>query len=266
VRLGRDTRVLITGASRGIGRATAEQFAARGCVLGLVARSGNELEQLADELTPRAAGVTVLTADIADADEISKAISNFVDRSGGLDVLVANAGVAYYGSFGEYPIEEAEQMTRVNWMGTVYTVAAALPHMRARRGGRIVVVSSAAGHRAFPQAAVYGATKFAQRGFLEALHHELAGTGIAVTGVYPGAIETSLHDHARTHDRVPEWRQRGVPASVVGQAIVEGVEKDRRAVFVPGNTRLLSVLHGISPKLADRMLRRVAGRAAAPAD
>jgi short-subunit dehydrogenase len=265
VELGAETRVLVTGASRGIGRATAEQFAARGCAIGLVARNAQELEQLAQELGSKAASVQVLTADIADADQIGAAIARFVEESGGLDVLVANAGIAYYGFFRDSALEEAEQMTRVNWIGTIYTVAAALPHMLQRGSGRIVIVSSAAGHRAFPQAAVYGATKFAQRGFLEALHHELAGTGVGVTGVYPGSIETHLHDHARAHDRVPDWRQAGIPPARVAEAIVDGVDKDKRAVFVPRITRLLSLAHGISPKLADRLVRRVAGRSAAPA-
>jgi short-subunit dehydrogenase len=257
--------VLVTGASRGIGRATAEQFAARGCVLGLVARNTEELERLGSELDSRAADVQVLTADIAEADQIRDAIRSFVEHSGGLDVLVANAGIAYYGPFRDSTLEEAEQMTRVNWIGTLYTVAAALPHMLERASGRIVIVSSAAGHRAFPQAAVYGATKFAQRGFLEALHHELAGTGIGVTGVYPGSIETHLHDHARANDRVPDWRQAGIPPVRVAEAIVEGVEEDKRAVFVPRFTRLLGLAHGISPRLADRLVRRAVGRSAAPA-
>jgi short-subunit dehydrogenase len=265
VKLGRDTRVLITGASRGIGRATAERFATRECTLGLVARSTEELEQLADELRPRAAAVSALTADVAEADQISRAISSFVEQSGGLDVLVANAGIGYYGPFRDSPLEEAERMTRVNWMGTIFTVAAALPHLIDRASGRIVIVSSAAGHRSFPQAAVYGGTKFAQRGFLEALHHELSGTGVGVTGVYPGSIETNFHDHAREHGRLPEWRRPGIPPARVAEAIVDGVERDSRAVFVPRNTRLLGILHGISPRLADRFLRRVAGRSAAPA-
>ena len=263
--VGSDTRVLVTGASRGIGRATAEAFAARGCTLGLVSRSKDELEELGRELTGRTREIHVLPADIADEEQITKAIADFVDRTGGLDVLIANAGIAFYGPFRESPLQEAERMTRINWIGTLFTVAAALPHMVERATGRIVIVSSVAGHHSFPQAAVYGATKFAQRGFLEALHHELAGTGIGVTGVYPGSIETNLHDHAREHGRVPDWRQKGIAPERVAEALLEGVEKDRRAVFVPRATRLLGLVHGISPKLADRLVRRTLGRAAAPA-
>jgi short-subunit dehydrogenase len=267
VQLGPHTRVLITGASRGIGRATAERFAARGCAVGLVARSKEELERLAAELGPQAAAVHPLSADVTDADQIAGAVSSFIEQSGGLDVLVANAGIAYYGPFRDLPLEEAERMTHVNWLGTVWTVAAALPHMLDRAGGRIVIVSSAAGYRAFPWAAVYGATKFAQRGFLEALRHELSGTGVGVTGVYPGQVETHLHDDDRTHNRMPDWyRPRvAIPPSRVAGEIVKAVERQKRAVFVPPITRVLGIVHGLSPALADRMLRRMMGGTAAPA-
>jgi short-subunit dehydrogenase len=267
VELGPDTRVLVTGASRGIGRATAEAFAARGCTVGLVARGAEELEQLAGELRRRGVAAYVAAADVGDREQMEAAVSRFIEEAGGLDVLVANAGIAYYGPFRDLPVAEAERMTRINWLGTVHSVAAALPHMLDRAKGHIVIVSSAAGHRSFPSAAVYGATKFAQRGFLEALRHELSGTGVGVTGVYPGEVETHLHDDDRAHQRMPEWYRPGaaITPSRVASAIVEAVEHSKRAVFVPPVTRILGIMHGISPSLSDRLLRLMMGRTAAPA-
>ena len=163
------TRVLVTGGSRGIGAALARAFAARGCTLGLVARSAGELERFASELPGD--GHRALAADVGEAASIERAVEAF----GELDVVVANAGIAHYLHFDEMPLELVEELTRVNWFGTVHTVRAALPRLLARGRGHIVVVSSGAGVRAFPQAAVYGATKAAQRGFAEALRHELAG-------------------------------------------------------------------------------------------
>jgi NADP-dependent 3-hydroxy acid dehydrogenase YdfG len=159
-------------------------------------------------------------------------------------------------------------MTRVNWLGTVYTVGAALPEMLDRASGWIVVVSSAAAHRSFPSAAVYGATKAAQNGFLHALRHELSGTGIGVTGVYPGEVKTHLHDDDRSHARMPDWYRAGaaIAPSRVASEIVAAVERERAAVYVPPVTRLLRIAHGLSPKLADRMLRVIMNRSAAPAD
>jgi short-subunit dehydrogenase len=242
VQIGPGTRVLVTGASRGIGAAVADAFASRGCEVGRVSRSGE------------------LAADVADPDSIAAA----VERFGPVDVLVANAGIAHYLPFKDMPLSNVEDLTRVNWMGTVHTVRAALPGMLERRGGQIAIVSSGAGLRSFPNAAVYGATKSAQRGFGEALRHELKGTGVGLTMVYPGQIASSLHDHER--ERMPSWYKPGrtSPPEPLAEAIVEGVEKGSREVFYPRNVRLLRIVHGLDPRLADVLLRRIMDRSAAP--
>ena len=256
--LGAGTRVLVTGASRGIGEAIARAFAARGCTLGLVARSRERLDQLAASLP--GTGHRALEGDVAEAASIGAAVREF----GKVDVLVANAGVTHYMPFAELPLEKAEEMDRVNWLGTLYTVKAALPGMLERRRGHIVVISSGGGVRGFPWAAVYNGTKAAQRGFAEALRHELHGTGVSVTTVYPGEIETSLHDHEL--DQMPDWYRvdRRSPAGPLGEKVVEAVERDRREVFYPPVVRLLRVVNGIAPRGADVMLRRILGESAAP--
>jgi short-subunit dehydrogenase len=268
VNVGPQTRVLVTGASRGIGRATAEAFAARGATVGLIARNAEELEELAAELRARGGAAHVHPADVGERGEVERAVAGFLDAAGGLDVVVANAGVAHYGPFRDVPMEEVERMTRVNWLGTVYTIGAALPHLLDRAAGWIVVVSSAAGHRSFPWAAAYGATKAAQHGFAEALRHELSGTGVGITAVYPGEVETSLHDDDRAHERMPDWYRPGaaIAPARVAKEIVAAVDNERSALYVPPITRLLRITHGISPRLSDRMLRAIMGRTAAPAD
>ena len=155
-------------------------------------------------------------------------------------------------------------MTRINWLGTVYTVDATLGHLIDRASGHIVVVSSGAGLRSFPWAAAYGATKSAQRAFAEALRHELSGTGVSVTTVYPGEIATHLHDHEKA--TMPDWYHGGDAAADVDRlaaAILRGVENDRRAVYHPPMIRLLG-LNGIAPRVADAILRRLRGGTAAP--
>ena len=240
--VGRDTRVLVTGGSRGIGAAIADAFEARGCTVGRVSRSGEP------------------AGDVADRESIGRAIDGF----GQVDVLVANAGIAHYLPFTEMPPELIERLTSVNWLGTAYTVQAALPGMLERGRGHIAIVSSGAGIRSFPGAAVYGATKAAQRGFGEALRHELKGTGVGVTMVYPGQIRSSLHEHEK--ERMPDWYKldRAVPAEPLAQGLVEAVEKGRRELFHPSSVRLLRIVHGVRPALADAMLRRVMDRSAAP--
>src|SRR3954451_8097754 len=258
MRVGEGTRVLVTGASRGIGRSVAEAFAYRGATLGLVARNEADLRSLVEELPQ--ADHKILLADVGDRGQMAGCIDAFGD----IDVLVANAGVARYLNFNDLPLDEAERMTRVNWLGTLYTVQPALPRMIERGSGTIVVVSSGAGIRAFPQASVYGGTKAAQLAWARALRHELDGTGVNVTVVMPGEVETHLHDHQR--DQLPEWRQDkyALPARPLGEKIVKAVERNEREVYYPGAIKALRVFQGISPKMADRILRRMRGKAAAP--
>jgi short-subunit dehydrogenase len=269
VKLTPGTRVLVTGASRGIGEAIARAFAARGCTLGLVARSGDQLERLAASLPGE--GHMALEGDVSDTSSIASAVGRF----GEMDVVVVNAGITHYMPFAELPLEKAEQMDRVNWLGTLYTVKAALPGMLERGRGHIVVISSGGGVRGFPQAAVTArgapkgspcqqGTKAAQRGFAEALRHELNGTGVSVTTVYPGEVATSLHDHEL--ERMPAWYRldrRSAPGPL-GEKVVEAVESDRRELFYPPLVRLLRIVNGVAPRGADVMLRRIMGESAAP--
>ena len=250
--------MLVTGASRGIGEAIARAFAKRGATLGLLARRREPLDALAAQL-PGDSHVP-LVADVSDPESVAAAVKEF----GNMDVVVANAGITHYRPFAQLPLDEARHMNDVNWLGTIYTVWAALPGMLERRRGHIVVVSSGGGVRGFPSAAVYNGTKSAQRGFAEALRHELNGTGVSVTTVYPGEIATTLHDHELDH--MPDWYRmdRRAPAGPLGEQIAEAVENDQRELFYPPLVRMLRIANGISPRLGDLVLRRILGRSAAP--
>jgi short-subunit dehydrogenase len=258
------TRAVVTGASRGVGRALCVALARRGARLGLLARGREALEELAAELPEgRGGSHIVLAADIAKRGEVKRALDRFAKRAQGLDLLVANAGVLHYAPFPDQDIDEAEQMVRVNVLGTLYTVKAALPHMLDGARGHIVILSSAAGLRSFPWGAVYGGSKAFDRGFAEALRHELSGTGVSLTTVYPGEFATTILDHQR--DRLPDWRANEAerPVGELVNAILRGIEDDARAVYAPGAVRVLG-LSGIAPRLTDRLLARVRGRTAAP--
>lgn len=262
MRIGPGTRALVTGASRGIGRALAEALARRGASVGLMARSEEELEQLAARLPGTH---HVLVADAGDREAVEAAVRRFVEAAGGLELVVANAGVADYGPFRDMTVEAVERMTRINWLGTVYLAHAVLPRMLERSEGHIVIVSSGAGHRSFPQAAAYGATKAAQRMFGEALRHELGGTGISLTMVYPGEIATDLHAHDK--ETMPAWYRGGEQAVAperLAERVVEGVEHDARGVYYPRLVRVLGAAHGVAPRASDAMLRRLRGTTAAP--
>jgi 3-oxoacyl-[acyl-carrier protein] reductase len=261
MQIGSGTRALVTGASRGIGRAVAVALAERGATVGLAARSTSELEALARALP---GAHHPLTCDVALPASIATAIEDFAEATGGLDLLVANAGVAYYEPIATQSLEKIELMTEVNWLGTVYTVKAALPFLL-DGGGHIVVMSSGAGLRGFPGAAAYSATKAAQRMFAEALRHELSDTGVSVTTVYPGEIRTSLHDHEGT--QMPQWYRGGPNAasaeSLAGR-ILTAIERDSRHLHYRPVVKHMGILNGLSPGIADRVLRRLRGDSAAP--
>ena len=258
--VGAETRAVVTGASRGIGRALSEALAARGATLGLMARGAGGVEALAAELPGEH---VALAADVADRAEVAAAIERFLEAAGGIDLLVANAGIAHYAPFVETDVELAEEMVRVNVLGAIYTLKAGLPPMLDRGRGHVVIVSSGAGLRPFPWAAVYGSTKAAGRALGEALRHELSGTGVGLTTVYPGEVRTDLHAHER--ERMPDWyrSEDAIDAEAVAAAIVDAVEGDRRSAFVPGIVRALGI-NGLAPRLTDRILRTLRGPTAAP--
>ena len=258
MRVGAATRALVTGASRGIGLATAAALRERGASVGMVARGKGELEARAEEL-----GAVALPADVADYESIAGAVEQFAAAAGGIDLLVANAGIVRYAPYAEQPLDDIEQMVRVNVLGTLYSVKAALPHLLDRADGHIVVVSSGAGLRAFPWGAVYGATKAADKNFAEALRHELSGTGVSVTTIYPGEVATEIH--AGRRDRLPDWRssKEELPAELLAGEILAGVEEDRRGVYLPRAVRLLG-LGGLAPRLTDRLVAAARGGSAAP--
>jgi short-subunit dehydrogenase len=260
VRIETGTRAIVTGASRGIGRATARALSARGATVGLLARSRDELDALAADLP---GDHVVLPVDIGRRREVERAVERFVKRTGGIELLVANAGIAHYGPFADVELERTEEMVRINVIGTIYSVRAGLDPMLDAVRGHIVVVSSGAGLRAFPWGAVYGGTKAFEKNFAEALRHELSGTGVSVTTVFPGEIATELHAHER--DRMPDWYKADelLDPARVAEAIVAGVEADRREVVVPGIVRFLG-LNGLVPSVVDRILRTMRGPAAAP--
>jgi 3-oxoacyl-[acyl-carrier protein] reductase len=183
---------LVTGASRGIGAAVARGLAAEGARLVLASRSGGDLGLK---------GALAQPCDVRDPADLESLVSAAVDRFGGLDILVANAGVGAYGSFLDLPPEQMEEMIDVNVKGTLYAVRAALPYLLKSDAADIVTLASEAGRRGLPNEAVYCASKFAQVGFTRALDHELREQGVRCTNVCPGGVAT---DFAMGRGRTPE--------------------------------------------------------------
>ena len=183
-------RVIITGASSGIGMALARHYAGRGAVLGLVARRRNELEQLAAQLASRA---LVYAADVRDAAALQAAAADFIARAGCPDIVIANAGVSV-GTLTEFAVDTAafQDVIDVNLMGMIKTFQPFVAAMRTAGRGTLVGVASVAGYRGLPGAAAYCASKAAAISYLESLRVELAPDGIKVITICPGYIATPM--------------------------------------------------------------------------
>ena len=186
---------LITGASRGIGAATARALAGAGANVALASRSG---------ANPGIDGAFARTCDVRDAASLGAMADATVDHFGGLDILVINAGVGAYGPFLDLSLEDLDEMIEVNVKGALYAVRAALPHLLQSDAADIVTIASEAGRRGLPYEAAYCASKFAQVGLTRALDHELRERGVRCTSVCPGGVAT---DFAMGHGRTPDMPQ-----------------------------------------------------------
>jgi NADP-dependent 3-hydroxy acid dehydrogenase YdfG len=183
---------LITGASRGIGAAIASALSAVGVRLGLASRSGDDLGIRGSVARP---------CDVRDPEALRGMVAATVDRFGGLDILVVNAGVGAYGPILDLPADQLEEMIDVNVKGAIHAVRAALPHLVRSEAAELITIASEAGRRGLPNEAVYCASKFAQVGLTRALDHELRERGVRCTNVCPGGVAT---DFAMGRGRTPD--------------------------------------------------------------
>jgi 3-oxoacyl-[acyl-carrier protein] reductase len=235
---------IVTGASRGIGRAVAVAAAARGARIGLIARSRNDLDAVLAEIGGRGA---IAVADVGDREELIAAITTLEGELGPVDVLVANAGIGAYGAFADVEPDEIERLVRVNVLGTVHAIRAVVPGMISRRRGHIVTIGSIAGRIGSPFEALYSATKFAGVGLTEALVVELEPYGIGVSLVNPGPVTTDF-GAARGHPYDRD-RPKPVPASDVADAVIRAVEGGKHELYVPGWFRQAVVTRHLLPPL-----------------
>ena len=232
------TAALVTGASSGIGAATAVMLAAHGAKVALVARRSDRLEALAGHIHTRGGEALALQGDIGDPAGASAAVGEAVERLGRLDTLVNNAGIMLLGPALEAPLEEWERTVALNVVGTLRVTHAALPHLvraaeESSRGvADLIMVSSTAGRVARPGAAVYALTKSGIAAFAESLRQELLPRRVRVTVVEPGVVDTALVSHLREGIREAARDQvAGIDPLLpddVAEAIAHIVTRDRR--------------------------------------
>jgi len=258
-------RALVTGGSSGIGLATAHRLREAGAEVALLARSHDGLEAATRQL---GGGVRTVSADIADRDELKGAVDEIAESLGGIDLVVAAAANAGFGTFSEQSREDFERTMKVVFEGTVNTVEAALPHLE-QANGSLVIVGSVAGRVPLPGLSAYVAGKHAVRGFVNTLRLELAeqGSGVAVSLVHPGAVDTPFWRHlTSTTGLLPPVPGDTYSADTVAEAVIACLRKPRRETTVGGAGRLQAMLYENARGLAERFLILAARMAQAGAD
>ncbi len=244
--------VIVTGASAGIGRATAARFAREGASLVLAARSRERLARLAERLEQRFGVETlVLRCDVRQRDEVEAMVEAAIASFGRVDVLVNSAGYGLYGRVEDTPAEAFRDLLETNVLGTHHAIRAVLPHMRRQASGHIVNVGSVVGKRSWPYHGAYAASKFALTGLTQALRGELAASGVTVSLVLPASTDTDFFANAPTYS--PEY----VPAPLgpvqtpaqVARAIARSVQRPSPEVHLQPLMRVANTLGDLFPAL-----------------
>jgi NAD(P)-dependent dehydrogenase (short-subunit alcohol dehydrogenase family) len=249
--------VVIAGASSGIGRAASLAFAAQGASVVCSARTRQALDSLVDGIVADGGTAIAVEADVADAATVRSLVAAAEDRFGRIDTWVNVAAISVWGRVEEITDEEFDRVMRVNFLGHVHGVRAALPALRRAGGGGIIGVSSVEGVRGVPLHAPYTASKWALRGFYDVLRIELAqeGAPITVSTILPASIDTPLFEHARSKlGAMPKPPPPVYTPEIVANAIVYAAEHPRREVIVGGSGIAFVAAQYLCPALMDALL------------
>jgi len=253
-----DKVVLITGASSGIGAATALALARRGAKLVLGARRVDRLTSVAEEARKLGGKAVVLQCDVAKRDDVKAMVKAAQKEFSRLDVAIANAGFGLSVPVDEMTEEQMNEIWRVNLMGTWYVMIEAAPVLRAQKSGHIIVISSAVARRSIPRMGPYAMTKAAQLSLTEAMRIEMSGTGVFVSSVHPITTETEFFDQATQrskHDVTGVGKRQ--TAQEVAEKIIRLIQRPQAELWPFGPMRYALAMTTAFPHLADRELRKL---------
>ena len=249
------TIVVITGATSGIGRETAHEFAATGATVVIAGRRKNRLQELVSEIERKGGQALAVPTDVSDQSQVEALIHTAIKHFGRVDVLVNNAGVAIASQFEQMALEDFRRLMDVNFWGAVYACRAVVPQMRKQRGGVILNVSSIFGKRGMPFETAYCASKFALAGFSEALRAELMSENIDVCTIFPGAVETEIFDAAANNTglELPGYVPK-FPAKQMAKLIVQTARFPQAEVIAAIDAQAINLARTVFPTLMDLAL------------
>ncbi len=250
--------VAITGASAGIGRATAVRLAREGAAVAICARRADRLDAVAAEITATGGQALPIVADVTRAEDMDAFVAKTVERFGRLDVMMCNAGFGIAGAIDDITPDQMQKLMDVNYTGTYHATRAALSVFRRQGSGHIIMVSSIVGKRGVPYMGAYSATKFAQVGLAECLRAELIGSRIHVSVVYPVSTETEFFDVMSRETGAEVTRAMGPRQSVetVAGAIARAIDRPVPEVYPHFTSRALVILNALAPGLTDRVVKQ----------
>jgi short-subunit dehydrogenase len=244
--------VVVTGASRGIGKAAAIAFAQRGCDVALLGRDIAKMEETRREVESHGVKAMVVSCDVSQESDCFSAMEKVIAQWKKIDVLVNNAGYGHYSLIEKLDTPSMEKIIRTNLFGPIWCLQAVLPSMKANKRGHIVNISTIISKRAFPHMGAYCMSKFALTGMDESLGLELKPYGINVSLVCPGYTATEFQQNAALTGERPNLQQKlGMKPKTVGKAIVRAVEKNIRRTHLTIDGRLLLFVNKISPSFVD---------------
>jgi short-subunit dehydrogenase len=251
--------VVLTGATSGIGLATARLAAERGAALVLVARNAQALRRLTAELGANGATAAWVAADVGDERQVEHVAKEAIRRFGGFDAWINDAGVSIYGTLSEVETRDMRRLFDTNFWGLLYGSLAAVRHFRERGGGKLVNVGSVLGDRSIPLQGIYSASKHAVAGFTEALRSELDAEKlpVSITLIKPSAIDTPYKEHAKNYfEHAPKNPPPVYEPRVVARSILHALEHDVRDLVVGGGGRLITAAAAAAPRTADKVMAR----------
>lgn len=250
---------IVTGATSGIGRAIAVELARAGANLVLLARREDRLRQLVAEIAAIGREAEAVPGDVTDPAARQRAVEAAAARFGGLDILVNNAGIGALGPFAQADPARLRRIMEVNFFAPVELTRVALPLLGRAKHSIVVNVGSILGHRAIPCSSEYCASKFALRGFSEALRAELSRHGIDVLLVSPGTTRTEFFHHLIESKGQPNWRKLGqVTAEYVARKTVQGIRRGDPEVIPSALGKLVWLANRFFPRLMDRVMGKYA--------
>src|SRR6266508_3075943 len=241
---------IVTGASLGIGRATALALAEQGASVALASRNGEALSTLAEELKHQGRQALVIPTDVTQRDQVEALVREVVGQWGRVDILISNAGEYIRAPITDLNPVDLQRSLDVNFFGGVYCVKAVLPHMLAQKSGHIVFVTSMDGKIGLPPDAPYVSAKFALTGFCEVLRQEVHDSGISVTNVLPGRVDTPMIENLKF-----SWISPKLAPESVAKAILMGIRKRKPIVILPPGAKLLYYINVFATNLRDRHTR-----------